>query len=304
MSAADQPTAHPSRRASLRDELPAAYQGRVPSDRATAPLLRPYLSDPTPAGRDGLVCHYLPLVVAVSLHTLYRWRSRPAPTLEEMVSDGTLGLIGAVERFPLIRSSGEASHFRAYCNGAIRTHIYRERTRRRWGGQASPRGALDRRIRRRLVRTLGRMPTPAEFETELARLVTNPDFHVGERALMFAASDRKAVARAMAGAEDDGREVGTEAIDRETMRLAMKGLDKSERELLKLVLDGHGRREIARRLGVCPDTADRRMRGVLWQSRARADLAAYLGVEPQEAPQSQKSTYLPSPATFPARMVG
>jgi RNA polymerase sigma factor (sigma-70 family) len=303
MSATDQPIAHPNRRASARDELPAAYRGGIPSDGATRPILRAYLSEPTRAGRDALVCLYLPLVRVVSLNMLPRWRGTP-PTLDEAISDGTLGLIGAVDRFPAVPSSGAVLHFRLFCNGAIRRQVWSEAKRRRWGGQASPRSALERRIRRRLVRALGRLPTPAEFEAELARLVTNPAFQVGERVLMFAASDRKAVARAMDGAPDDGREVGWETIDRETMRLAIKGLDKSERALLKLVLAGHGRREIARRLGVSPDTADRRMRGVLWQARSRADLAAYLGVEPQEPPEC-KGFYLQSPASFPpARMVG
>jgi hypothetical protein len=68
-------------------------------------------------------------------------------------------------------------------------------------------------------------------------------------------------------------------------------------KILKLLLEGHTKAEICRRLNIQSSVATDRFNGVLWLCKSNAKLAEYLGAEAAEAaamPAKNKQWHYPS----------
>jgi hypothetical protein len=120
----------------------------------------------------------------------------------------------------------------------------------------------------------------------MATVITNPNIQVGEQRTMIAITDIDDVLnvkRAMRETVDRPDSSHRRIMDREVIRLALKGLTGQDREMLKLAIEGEGPTAIGKRFGLTRKVAAKRINGLLWEARCRADLAEYLGVEPEPA---------------------
>jgi hypothetical protein len=127
------------------------------------------------------------------------------------------------------------------------------------------------------------------MNTALRSLIGNPDLHVdGEPAEQpLGRHDELRV-------DDTAARPDQALLDREVMRLAEKRLGAQDRKILRMVMDGAGPAQVAAALDVNKFSAIRRINGVLWETRRRADLAEYVGVEPVAAtPQLSRRPPMP-----------
>lgn len=254
--------------------LPAALRNQAPDTAATDALWSRY-ADGDEAAFSPLVAHFAPQAFIVACQLKRRRPDFYAEPLDVLTSDGQLGLIRAMRSTRCFHSG-----FRTYARTAVRHAIRRGVFDRRWGGryQAERQGIVEEQ-RSRLVQEHGRLPTRAEMAAALRGIVLNPALHVdGEPAMEPLSASARAVADPGAPRPD------AEALGREAVRLAMKGLRPADRQILGLVMEGHGPKRVAAELGVSENTAARRINGVLWEARSRADLAAHLGTEPVQRP--------------------
>lgn len=260
------------------NRLPPALRGRIRPDTAdTVELWRRYQVEGDPAAFRALVEHYLPIAF-IAAWKVQRSTKLFREDLSELVSDAHLGLIRAIRNTdPYVDHVRQEWLFYTYAKMCAMTSARREVLGRRWPTRhyAKRNGTIEG-VRARLVQEHGRLPTPAELSEALRGLVTNPGIQIGD------APDVGPIIRrhVAAHADPQAREPGELAVDRETIRLAMEGLGALDRKILKLLIDGHAKAEIARRLQLSPRTVSRRCNGVLWEARSRADLARHLGVAP------------------------
>ena len=308
MAATKRPTSALSQQVQLR---PSPFRRHMTLDSpATQATWRRYSVDRNAADEKALVEHYLPLC-QILVYQLKR--SRPEFYWEDedtLISDATLALLRTIRRHHHI----DGCHgFRVFASGRMRCIIHREITGRMWSHRRGyERLRVIAQARARLIQELGRMPTPDELTAALAGLITNPDIAVGKSPQWLSPSqlDRKSNARRLRGAMEafaDRSAPSPDApmIERETMRLALKGLKGDDRTMLKMLAAGAGTREIARKLAVNLPTLHGRLNGILWELRCRADLAEYAGVVPEPAPRlTNKKSLLPLSSLGPARLVG
>lgn len=291
------------RRSSL-DDLPPAFNVPFNNDDASvAPLWERYHADRSTDAYQQLMIHYAPLVAATARHAKRRKSMFYHGTVDDMVSDGVMGLIDAITS----QRAGMA-HFRLWAIRKIRSFMIRGEMNRRWGKEFRfVRDSIVAELRARAVQDLGRLPTPEEMTERLRGRIPNPAF--------YASHDPREFSRSQATTKEERRALGNElginrhrpdqsAIDRETMKLALKGLNVQDRKILKLVLAGHNSKEIGALLRLPLGTHWKRVNGVLWEARQRGDLAAYLDVEPSGPPPMKHRHPIAITRVPAARMVG
>lgn len=300
------PTVKPRKRSPLGHTLPALRRRMTLDTPATTDLWRRYLATGDAAAYHALVEHYAPLAF-INAYLLKNRRPDfyAVEDLDTLVSDGLLGLIRAIQNGE--RHAGP--HFRYYASYTIRSTIRREVKTRTWPGKTRfERIELVSRLRAELVQEHGRNPTRRELHARLAQHVTNPNLQIGDvDPAHFEAINGDARAVVDRRAPDPSNR----AIDAETIRFAMKGLKGDDRRIFRMVvLNGKNAGDVQRAMGLGISCARDRINGVLWECRARADLARSLGVEaaakPKRPPELRSRDWrVPAVSTLgPARKIG
>ena len=261
--------------------LPAAFMRSAArgEDRIAESL---WPSRRTPQGRNALAEHYLPHVYRMAKWTHNRMKQRliTPPSLDDMISDGCLGLISFIDFCPI--DPFDAPRIRAYLNQTIKIRIRREAILHLWPKRPTvERQNIVDAVRQSLVQELRRMPTAVEMGRRLTGLIKNPSLHNGEERTMECASQNTDAESALDRLEDRANVSAEQAaLNRELLHLACLKLSSTDRRLLKWILRGMRIKEMAAKLHLTRHMADRRVNGLLWTLRCRADLALYLGVEP------------------------
>jgi RNA polymerase sigma-B factor len=261
------------------EHTPRALRRSMPTDTpATAELWRRYLASRDQAAFQALCEHYAPLAF---IRASMSKRSRPAfyrEPLEDLLSDGLLGLVRAIQTCEYY---GSAFEFRCFALGKIRSTIRDEVFTRSRGKRFHDKRNVVERARAELTREHGRSPTRAELVERLSTVFTNPNIQIGE-------VERGGVGPLGESAGGVGDPSASDPADRllgaEAVRLAMKGLKGEDRKILRLILAGQCAEDIAKVLGLSLSSTRARINGALWECRCRADLAAYLDVEPAQKP--------------------
>lgn len=276
-------------------------------DDAVARLWERYQGSEDAEAFGRLMEHYAPLVRIVAVKLKRRTPVLYADPLEELISDGTIGLI-----FEIHKRKYSGPWWRNLLIMQLRKWIRRAVLSRRWGGLRNvERLNAIQRARLRLLHRLEKLPTRQELLDELG--IVNPNIQVGEKRRgrpkldplrdpqMALASDGAALAMEFHPAHD---EPDAGLLTGELFKLLADGLDEEDRSVLRLALDGKSTAEIGRTLGI--PNAFERVNGVLWQLRCREDLAYYLGVEPWrgEAPRRTGRHLQAITAAPPARRIG
>ena len=137
-------------------------------------------------------------------------------------------------------------------------------------------------IRSIFLKQHGRMPTGVELRSALNQMIDNGQIEKEfTRVKMIPASvaDEDGV-NLLAQLGADGH-VGPlyETVNRETMKIALRGLKGVDRIIFKCAIEGMTASQITSRTGLHRSTIDKRVNGLLWAARCRTDLAAHLGTE-------------------------
>lgn len=300
--AADSPTPSPRRK---RRRVPGnrahVYSHRVPHRDApeTIALWHRWLKLRREADFQALAEHYTPLITI--LVTCLK-RAKPAMFADDF---NDLRQDGIVFMLDILRRT------KSYFPGTpvlimrwVRKDLYQCVRARSWGGaRESKRLAIIASERAAMVQELERVPTPQEMADRLRGVFTNPNLHLQfSDALAGSAGVNFSVTTKRVRCHSDP---WGEVIQNECRRLALKGLSGVDRKIVKLVMDGHSPAEIGRRIGLKGSYLMRRINGVLWELRCRADLADLLGVEAAEEMRLDASGDPSAIATAPpARRVG
>lgn len=264
---------------------------------ATAELFRRYHVDGDQEAYWALCMHFAPLA---RINARILKNRRPGyfinETVEDLTSDGFLGLMLAV-RQATIRPLGT---FRSFAHARIQWAIYRHVANRSW----MKKHALDSlnvvaQARQELFAHTGRLPSAGELAQAVASRIDNVNFYV----------DHQPKAESLNGSHNaidpapgpDERAMAAEACD--IFRRAIKHVHGVDRRMLKLLLGGAGVREIGRQLGIDFHKVSRRISGLLWEVRCRADLAESLGVQPAELPHVPPRKHRPHVSSLgPAKL--
>jgi RNA polymerase sigma-B factor len=239
-----------------------AEQARSERDTATGRLLRAYHARGDLNARDRLVDTYLPLV-----ETLAHRHGRRDAEHDDLVQAGSIGLLGAIERFDLSRGTEFTAFAVPTIVGEIKRHL-----RDRQGAVRLPRRLqeADARlpaVREELTASLGRRPTVRELAKglelepeELARLAEAHRSRQEPEQLAAAGEaepdDRVMLAGAFAALDDSERRIvylrymrdmNTEDVakavglsERQLSRRTAAALDKLRRKLEGNQLEGIG----------------------------------------------------------------
>jgi DNA-directed RNA polymerase specialized sigma subunit len=280
-----------------------------PYTAATAELWDRYTSDGDVSAFQGLMKFYAPLAFICACQLKRRRPDFYVDELDDLVSDGLLGLAFAIRRM----LSGTAQYlmpgpdFYMRADTSIKATIRNQVKTRTWAGKGrSDRLELIGRLQSELIQEHGRLPTREELRSRLAEHLTNPNIQVGD---VDPAAMMPLSAAAYRVADTSAQRPDVPALQSETIRLAFKGLKGEDRKILRIVLNGGTRRDVAAALGISPGSAEQRVNGLLWELRCRPDLAAHLDVEASAKPApkflSGKTKYLPRVSQAgPARKIG
>jgi hypothetical protein len=174
--------------------------------------------------------------------------------------------------------------------GAIKVAFNNGMAERMWAGGKKQKARDNRtmlKIRSIFLKQHGRMPTGVELRAALDKMIEN-----GQIEKEFS---RVRMDSASAVADEDGVDllaqlgadghVGPlyETMGRETMKIALRGLKGIDRRMFKLAIEGMSAELIGKHVGLSTAHASRRVNGLLWAARCRADLASHLGTEAAKA---------------------
>jgi RNA polymerase sigma factor (sigma-70 family) len=261
--------------------LPAAYVRSLPRiDPRAQSLWKLWDADRSIPNRNALAEHYLPLVFMVAKNMANHIEIYARAPLGELVSDGTLGLLGGINAHQ--PHSFQVTRTRGYLAAHIRGRIRKERADRSWAKRAEgDRQTVVERVRENLTQRLGRLPTPEQMTAAIAGLVTNPALRLGDPVKMVFTSEEREARRSINQAPDPTDFCPDEGLlQRELMKMACRKLGREDRSLLRMILKGKSQRDVAKAMGVTIKTASGRVNGLLWTLRCRVELADYLGVQP------------------------
>jgi len=241
--------------------------------RVTRRLLERYHVGGDERARDELIARYLPLARQLALR-YYHGRE----PLDDLVQVASLGLVKAVDRFEVARTTAFASYAVPVMLGELRRHF-------RDNGWALhvPRGLQERALAvdhaaERLRRERGATPTPQEIADELGLAVEQ----VLEAIDAVRATDTVSLDAPRATSDGDGDPL-VDAIGAEDGRLelveyrqaigaALAALGERERLILELRFShDQTQSEIAARLGVSQMQVSRLLRRTLERLRAAAE---------------------------------
>jgi DNA-directed RNA polymerase specialized sigma subunit len=272
-----------------------------------------YLADRNAADFSTLCDHYTRIVwiEANRIHS-------QAPHLfggpvDDSVSDGLLGMIQQIR----ITESFAPFYTFSKLRNAIRRAIWAEALSRSWPGRHHSEKMLTiRRIRAELTRETGRVPDRDEIIVRLSRQVANPNIYIpaiddagrviSNPSQWGGLTAKGELENAMKKIADERSANPIDAIlGGESVRLAMKRMKGVDRIIFRMLLAGHDQFEIAEKMKLSRGTIHNRLNGLLWTARCNAELAAYLGVEPDAAPPQRKAdSHWPTFRAEPARKVG
>jgi len=250
-----------------------------------------YIRDGNDSDRNALLVFYSPIVARCACRMKRTHRDLCRDEIQELISDGLLGLL----KFMRQADSMDFALNRPRMVTKVCEMIVRQCQARLWGGEARlGREKVVNRVRADLSLGLGREPNDEEFLHALRDQVTNPNFYLGDREVhtrgdLMVGGNIEALAR-----ETPDRR----ALDREAASIASKGLDATDRKLLRLILGGVSSRNLAKELKMPRTNAQRRVNGMLWTLRCRSDLANHLGFEASRMPPCRKAR-LPAVSMMP-----
>jgi RNA polymerase sigma factor (sigma-70 family) len=253
----------------------------------TAEVWQRYLSDRNRADFDWLFNQYLPVVWYEARKVKRQQPGLFPDPLGDYVSDACLGLLQTIPQIKFFTPGVTQIYIRQYVKRAI-WNLARSRS---WAGRKRIESMRTiQQIRSVLTAQHGCVPEREAIVAALAEKVKNPNiyfsyFDEGINQMVPRSQLEKEDGRKLMRNEDPhSPDPSAKVMDEEVVRLAMKGLDKVDRKILRMALAGDGDTAIGKAVGLSRSRVRVRLNGVLWESRCRADLAAYLGVEPDEAP--------------------
>jgi RNA polymerase sigma factor (sigma-70 family) len=244
----------------------------------------------------------------VTITTLFLRKHRPSyyrrDPLDDLISDGCLGLMRAIARTEGRHPDAIFSYIWKLIRMTIRKGIL-ERHEQYQNHYADERVHVMARARARLTQQFGRVPTPEELLAEVGSSIGNPQFYMDVPGVMHFSADEDG--RLQAGNIADWREPSPDdkLLEADARRMAMKELKGSDKTIFALLMKGDCPADIARKMGVSRQRICQRLNGVLWEARCRVDLAAYLGVAPEESKPTLRKSKFPAISSLPpARKVG
>jgi RNA polymerase sigma factor (sigma-70 family) len=265
----------------LPDDLSALIDASQPVEGATAAgLWARFRKSRSDVDRNALFSYYASYLFRVAVWLKRRRPAMfPAP-LEELISDGTDGLLRAIEEFR--PASGRS--FKSLAMTAIRRRLWREAILQRFVNTHVFRDVcLVAALRESLTQRLGYVPTEEELAGELAGQITNKHFFRrgdGHRHAAWSQLGRDESAPSIV----DYREQSPDqpSLDREALRVAMRSMDARDRKMFRAWLLGETLQTIGTRFGISRERVRQRLNGCLWEARRRADVADYLEATPAE----------------------
>lgn len=242
-----------------------------------------YQSTGDPAARQSLFEFYAPIVAITTLKLKRRIPSLFSEEPVDLFNDGAIGVLRFLESY--VQRDYQPGFFHASCRQIVRTTMMREVLKRVRGisRRQLKKQNIIAEFRSRYVQDNGRVPEKAEVAAHLSGLFVNPNLAIDLVAEQkpFASCNREEV-RDVCNSRAAGHAIDIPLLCAETVKLALKGLRGDDRKILKLLLAGHSRQEIEQRLHL--KDIQRRLNGVLWEARSRADLALHLDREPMQRP--------------------
>lgn len=202
--------------------------------------------------------------------------------LDDMLSDGVIGLLRAFEKAQLPEFPDGIVMFRSYASTMIRGEIYRGPKDRAFGG----RERFDRRsfletFRAKLVQRLGRLPHDSELNEAIISQIQNPHLYIVGPHMHASGGEGELAVGSTASLPSSVESPDQKLLNDEVMKVAMRGLNAEERKWIKAVLSGKSICELADKWGIERHTLSRNINRVLWRMRMNPQLADYLGVERQ-----------------------
>lgn len=273
----------PLRRKRPRTKLSTLFTRRMPLDDAHTLLLwRAYKERGSVDAFHQLIEHYAPMcqLNAAVMKKRVPWLF--VDDLDTMTSDGVIGLMRAVEKI----DDWQHPKLRFFVSKLIRTAIYRGRLNTLWGHQRAYYAKnIIAQARERLVRENACEPTPQELAESLAGRINNPNFYTSHAQVrsMHDSPEVRAFARLVH--DETVRQPAEDALDAETLKIAIRRLKGDDRKYFRLAIAGKSIEDIAARFGVKPASARARINGVLWRVRIDRRLQMHLGVEAESAPR-------------------
>jgi RNA polymerase sigma-B factor len=266
-------------------------QGRSERETATARLLTAYRDEGDTRARDRLVQLYMPLVEAFA----HRYGRRGAE-YEDLVQVGSIGLLGAIQRFDPKRGEEFAAFAVPTIAGEIKRHL-RDRTEAvRLPRRLQEAGTRLPAVRAELTARLGRSPGPEELAAELGLKA--------EEIELLEESGRPN------GEQADVAEPGDALDDRILLSDAFRALDDTERSIVYLrYVRELSRRDTAAQLGVSEDRLRALTKGALSKLRGELEGRAFPATATREAgaseaPASKPPVDPPEPAEAAAQARG
>ena len=249
---------------------------RESRDRHERQLLARYLQEGDVRAREELVARLLPLA-----RKLARRYQRPGEPLDDLVQVASVGLVKAIDRFALERSTAFSSFAVPTIVGELKRH-FRDNG---WAVHV-PRGMQERvllvdRTAATLSRRLGRAPAVAEIAAEL-EMPVDEVLEAREAAGAFTAMSLDAPRGGDAGdeptfadsvGEDDDRL--EKVVDRAAIAPALAALPDRDRQILSMrFVEDLTQQEIAERVGISQMHVSRLIRRSLDRLRAVAEANA------------------------------
>jgi DNA-directed RNA polymerase specialized sigma subunit len=279
-------------------------------DDVIARVWRRYLASRKQEDFERLFEHYAPSARAVVTHIARRVKRVGNDDFGTMLSDGFLGLMNCIRR-TLYYSPGR---FQIFLSRGVRSRVWHEAKRRRWGGEARVDGlGIINSIRATFVAEQGELPTREQIVRELAQRVVNPNVYfqyLDDPQTGLVSFGHSEVDPIEYLEVDQSPDTLSELVEREdadavriAMGIAMRQLKGQDRSMLRMMRRGHGAPRIAKALGLAERTVSRRLNGILWELRGNAELAAHLGVVPEPPPSGSPFNWPAIPST-PAKLAG
>jgi RNA polymerase sigma factor (sigma-70 family) len=259
-------------------------------------LMRRYAQHGRVADRDQIFELFLPWIRILACRLKARNPAYYRNDLEDMIADGAVGLLEAIQWHDTTDP-----RFHVNVRQRISRVIYFGQRRMNFGRKAGDDHRSEiAKARADLVAEHGRVPTQDEVTAKLREIFPNPNFVIGnEPNLESTSADDATGYRGHDPIDRRERSPDAPAMDRETIKLALGDLKGRDRQIFKMSLKGIAEEQIGGKFGLTRARVSQIVNGLLWQARARADLAQYFAVQPEPLPAGCNPGNAPSIAKFP-----